>query len=265
MKKQHQALFISHGGGPLPLLGDNGHKEMVACLTRLATRIKKPSAIILVSAHWEEDRPVITSGNNPNLIYDYYGFPKVAYSIKYPCPGEPALAAEIQNSLSNLNIVAELDEQRGYDHGMFVPLKIMYPKADIPCVQLSLINNLNPAEHIQMGQALQSLDYDNLLLIGSGSSFHNMNAFFAPETNAVKSANVSFENWLRETCCDASIDEEERTQRLSQWITAPAARYCHPREEHLLPLHVCYGLTNSACSESIELEVLNKKMSLYLW
>ena len=265
MKNTPCVLFISHGGGPLSLLGDKGHKEMVACLNDVAANIKKPSAIIVVSAHWEENIPTITSGASPPLIYDYYGFPEESYNIKYPCPGEPLLASRIHDLLESAGITSKLDEQRGFDHGLFVPLKTMYPEADIPCVQLSLVNSLNAAEHLRIGQALQGLDYEGLLVIGSGFSFHNMGAFFAPETSKSAAMNESFESWLLETCSSRDIDEEERAQRLIQWAKAPSARFCHPREEHLLPLHVCYGLAGTSCAESFELKILNKKTSMYLW
>jgi len=265
MKKSPSVLFLSHGGGPLPLLGDEGHKEMVACLKEISAKIKKPSAIIVVSAHWEESTPTITSGANPPLIYDYYGFPEESYNIQYLCPGEPLLAHQIHNVLESSGIEGKLDEQRGFDHGLFVPLTIMYPDADIPCVQLSLVNSLNSAEHLKIGRALQDLDYENLLVIGSGFSFHNMKDIFAPENSESKAMNASFENWLLETCSSSDISEEKRRQRLIQWTKAPSARFCHPREEHLLPLHVCYGLASTRCSEYFELRILNKKTSMYLW
>ncbi len=265
MSNKPSVLFLSHGGGPLPLLGDEGHKEMVQCLQKIATHIEKPSAIIVVSAHWEENITTITSGENPSLIYDYYGFPEESYRIKYPCPGEPLLAGRIYDLLKSAGIDAKLDEQRGFDHGLFVPLKIMYPAADIPCVQLSLISSLSPEEHIDLGQSLQGLDCERLLVIGSGFSFHNMQAFFAPETSESKAMNESFERWLLATCSSPQIAEEERIERLIQWTEAPAARFCHPREEHLLPLHFCYGLAGTNCSEFFELQILNKKSSMYLW
>lgn len=265
MENKPRALFLSHGGGPLPLLGDEGHKEMVSCLREIATRMTKPSAILVVSAHWEEKLPTITSSARPSLVYDYSGFPEEAYNIEYPCPGEPLLAAGIQKVLINAGMKASLDSARGFDHGVFVPLKIMYPDADIPCVQLSLVNSLDPLAHISIGEALQNLRYDNLLVIGSGFSFHNMKAFFSPETPASKSQNVAFENWLTDTCSNQGIDEKERTNRLSRWEEAPCSRYCHPREEHLLPLHVCYGLAGTRCSEYFEMNILNKRSSMYLW
>jgi len=265
MKNKPGILFLSHGAGPLPLMQDAGHKEMVACLRAIAEKTAKPSAVIVVSAHWEENVPTITSGANPVLIYDYYGFPEESYSIEYPCFGEPMLADRIYSVLKNAGITARLDAQRGFDHGLYVPLKIMYPDADIPCVQLSLVNNLNPAEHLHIGQALQDLEYENLLVIGSGFSFHNMAAFYAPETKESIAMNESFENWLVESCSNPAMNEKERSHRFMQWTKAPSARYCHPREEHLLPLHVCYGLAQTSCSECFTLRILNKKSSMYLW
>jgi len=265
MKNKRCILFLSHGGGPLPLLGDDGHREMVSCLREISARIRKPSAILVISAHWEEKTPFITSSVSPSLIYDYYGFPEVSYSIEYPCSGETLLAGQIHALLETAGIEAKLDEQRGFDHGLFVPLKIMYPDADIPCVQLSLINNLSPVDHLNVGRALQDLSYDNLLVIGSGFSFHNMKEFFSPETSESKVKNEAFENWLLDTCSNQDVDEEERTNRLNHWTDAPFARYCHPREEHLLPLHVCYGLAGTNCSESFQLNIINKKSSMYLW
>lgn len=265
MKNNPQILFLSHGGGPMPLLGDGGHREMVDCLKKIAGKLTKPSAIMVISAHWEADIPTITSGENPSLIYDYYGFPEESYRISYPCLGEPLLANQIYTLLNNAHVAARLDQQRGFDHGLFVPLKIMFPNADIPCVQLSLVNSLSPAEHLNIGRLLERLDYEDLLVIGSGFSFHNMKEFFAPETQESKAMNETFEAWLVETCSSPDIDERERSQRLIHWEKAPFARYCHPREEHLLPLHVCYGLAQTPCTEHFELQILNKKASMYLW
>ena len=265
MKPKPQILFLSHGGGPMPLLDDPMHTEMVDCLQKLASVLRKPSAILVVSAHWEEKLPTITAGANPSLIYDYYGFPEESYSITYPCKGEALLANKIQEQLERTGIVSNLDEKRGFDHGMFIPLKIMYPDADIPCVQLSLMDNLDPIQHVSIGQALQDLDYEDLLVIGSGFSFHNMKAFFALESAESKAMNESFESWLIDTCSNPNISEEERKNRFYEWERAPGARFCHPREEHLLPLHVCYGIANGACTESFQLKILNKKSSMYLW
>lgn len=265
MKPLPQAMFISHGGGPLPLLGDPGHREMVTCLQDMAASMPRPGAILVVSAHWEEPVPAITAGSRPSLIYDYYGFPAESYEIQYPCAGEPSLAREVHRLLGIGGIDARLDEARGLDHGVFVPLKIMYPEADIPCVQLSLINTLDAAVHIEMGNALQGLAGQNVLVIGSGFSFHNLKAFFAPDSTESRRLNESFEKWLQQVCADSEIPEHERRQRLISWADAPGARFCHPRQEHLLPLHVCYGVSEAPCSELHEVTIMNKQSSMYLW
>jgi 4,5-DOPA dioxygenase extradiol len=161
-------IYLSHGGGPLPLLGDKDHQNMRDFIRAVTPMFIKPSAILVISAHWEAQIPSITSGPFPSLIYDYYGFPKEAYDIKYPVAGSPELAKKIAGLLGSAGIDANLDNQRGFDHGLFVPLKLMFPDATIPCVQLSLVNNLQPELHLQMGKALRMLKKDNVLIIGSG-------------------------------------------------------------------------------------------------
>lgn len=261
----NSAVFISHGGGPLPILGDEAHQELVANLKEISSLIKKPAATIVISAHWEASIPTITSGSNPPLIYDYSGFPAEAYEIKYPVKGQPTLAHEVYETLKRAGIKSHLDEQRGFDHGLFVPLKIMYPEADIPCIQISLQNSLDPAKHIKIGNALANLNQQNILILGSGFSFHNMKAFFSGNTEQSKLMNEAFEKWLIETCSSQTMSEAERMQNLIEWENAPSAIYCHPREEHLLPLHVCYGFAKRAASEVFEFEALGIKASSYLW
>jgi len=265
MQRTNDVLFISHGGGPMPLLGDPGHREMVDQLTRIADTLRKPSAILVISAHWEESVPTITAGANPPLIYDYYGFPPESYEIQYPAPGEPALAGQIHSALEQAGIPAKLDDRRGFDHGLFVPLKLMYPEADIPCVQLSLVDSMDPGTHLAIGRALQALDYDNLLVIGSGFSFHNMRAFFASATPEIQARNRAFEDWLEATCIDPELTETERAERLLHWDRAPHARFCHPREEHLLPLHVCYGLAGKAAQRRFGATILGKESGMFYW
>ena len=261
----NRIVYISHGAGPLPVLGDADHVEMVENLKHLAATMPKPSAIVLVSAHWEEPRPMVTSGPHPPLYYDYYGFPPEAYEIEYPAPGHPGLEQEVHRALDSAGFGCGLETKRGFDHGMFIPLMLMYPEADVPCVQLSLVRGLNPAEHIRMGEALADLKHQNVLILGSGFSFHNMQAFFTPDTDRTRAWNEAFNGWLVETCSDGGMDEAERRDRLTHWDAAPHARYCHPREEHLLPLHVCYGAAGRPCSEYFGLTILGKKASVFVW
>lgn len=246
------------------MLGDASHAEMLSTLNEIVGRIERPKAILVVSAHWESDQPCITSSASPALLYDYYNFPDEAYRIAYPCPGEPALASDICEALSTAGFAPRLDESRGLDHGVFVPLKIMYPDAGIPTIQVSLLANLDPAAHLQMGKALASIASDGLLVIGSGFSFHNMRAFSTQSTGIGDAGNSAFEQWLIETC-SAGMTESAREQRLIDWERAPSARYCHPREEHLLPLHICCGMAQRACTEYFTPHILHKQSSMYLW
>jgi 4,5-DOPA dioxygenase extradiol len=258
-------LYFPHGGGPLPLLGDIGHKNMVDFLKAITQTFIEPSAILVISAHWEEKKATITSGQTPSLIYDYYGFPEESYHIKYPAPGDPALARNVFRLLQEAEIEAHLDDHRGFDHGLFVPLKIMYPAAQIPCIQLSLISGLDPGAHIRLGRALSELRKQNLLIIGSGFSFHNMQAFFSSSRDMPDSKNGTFQQWLLDTCTEKNLSREERENRLIEWESAPFARYCHPREEHLMPLHVCCGLTGSSAKLVFDGEVLGKRAIALLW
>lgn len=258
-------LFLSHGAGPLPLLGDPDHRDMVDKLTAQAGEIEPPSAILVISAHWEASVPTVTAAEQPSLLYDYAGFPPEAYHIRYPCPGHPALARQVHRALQQTGLNPRLDQERGLDHGTFVPLKLMYPDADIPCVQLSLVHTLDAATHLAIGRALRDLDVENLLVIGSGFSFHNMRAFFSPDTRDSRSRNEAFQAWLEETCSGPGLSSAERMARLTHWQQAPHARFCHPREEHLLPLHVCYGLAQRPADRSVYATILGKQSALYYW
>lgn len=260
-----KVIFVSHGGGPLPLLGDPAHGNMVTLMAELRHLITPPRAILLISAHWEERRPTLTSGANPTLVYDYYGFPRESYEITYPAPGQPQLARRVASLLEQQGLEPVLDESRGFDHGLFIPLKLLFPEADIPCVQLSLNSNFNPAEHILMGKALAALADDNVLVIGSGFTFHNMAAFFTSPPDQANDLNRQFDRWLMETLTSTTLSEQERTERLVHWDQAPAARFCHPREEHLLPLHVCYGAGGGPAAQSWSIEVIGKATGFFVW
>jgi 4,5-DOPA dioxygenase extradiol len=258
-------LYIPHGGGPLPLLGEPGHREMVEFLTALPRTIQTPSAIVVVSAHWEAPIATVTSGAAPSLIYDYDGFPDESYEITYPAPGNPGLAREISRLLGEQEIPSRLDDQRGFDHGLFVPLKIMYPDASIPCVQVSLLRGLDPGAHLRLGRSLAALRTQNIMILGSGFSFHQLRAFFARQSDREDPGNDAFQDWLVDTCTNPKHSREERDQRLLDWETAPSARYCHPREEHLIPLHVCTGASETPAAVIFDGKVLGKRALAFLW
>lgn len=259
-------IYFSHGGGPLPILGEKSHKAMVEFLEHLPASIEKPDAIIVISAHWEEETATVLGASDPVLFYDYYGFAEEAYQITYPAPGHPELAARIRAILKNNAIDCHIDNERGYDHGLFIPLKLMYPKADIPSIQISLIKGLDPALHMDMGNTLNELLNEKILIIGSGFSFHNMRAFVWDGNNPADHPNDSFQDWLIETCT-APLPYEERKRRLIEWENAPASRYCHPREEHLLPLHLCAGIAADAgpATKIFDDYILGKRAVAFLW
>ena len=166
--------------------------------------------------------------------------------------------------LEKNKISAQIDPERGFDHGHFIPLKLMYPEADIPTLQLSLLHGLNPTAHIKLGNALRELVNENILVLGSGFSFHNQNAFFGSELGGPDPKNDAFQDWLVETCT-GTYSQTEREQHLIEWEKAPSARYCHPREEHLLPLHVCLGMSSKPAEVIFDDQILGKRGLAFLW
>jgi aromatic ring-opening dioxygenase catalytic subunit (LigB family) len=259
-----QIVYLSHGGGPLPILGDPSHKAMVEFMRLLPSQLRCPDAILVISAHWEQSAATLLGAHSPPMLYDYYGFPDQAYEITYPAPGSPALAHRIAELLHNNNLASHIDMERGFDHGLFIPLKLMYPQADIPALQLSLLSGLNPAAHVALGNALRELNPANILVVGSGFSFHNMGAFSRQGTHAPDRANDAFQNWLIEVCT-GQITQSEREQRLINWDKAASARYCHPREEHLLPLHVCIGMAGKPAKLVFDDHILGKRAVAFKW
>ncbi len=259
----YQIVYFSHGGGPLPLLNDPSHYRMNNFMESLPSLIRRPEAIVVVSAHWEENEVTVQSGESPAMLYDYYGFPKETYEIQYPAKGEPKLAAKILDTLKINNIPCKADNERGFDHGLFIPLMMMYPKADIPCFQVSLLHSLNEEEHINLGKALSSLKDENVLIIGSGFSFHNMMQFSFKDKDQ-DTRNEAFQDWLIEICT-SDITQETREEKMIHWTSAPNARYCHPRSEHLLPLHVCVGAAGRKAELVFDNYIAGKRAVAFLW
>jgi aromatic ring-opening dioxygenase catalytic subunit (LigB family) len=231
-------LFIPHGGGPCFFMDwpnpPHTWDAMAAWLRTLVSSMNpRPKAILVISGHWEE--PVFTVGSSPKppLIYDYYGFPPHTYQLKYDAPGSPELAHRVRELFEAAGIASGEDTERGYDHGVFIPLKVALPDADIPVVQLSLKQGLDPAQHMAAGGALRPLRDEGVLILGSGMSWHNMQGF-KPDCTA---ASEVFDRWLEQ----AVTDQAHREDALRRWGEAPLARQAHPREEHLAPLFVAAG------------------------
>ncbi|MFO0685666.1 MAG: class III extradiol ring-cleavage dioxygenase [Sandaracinus sp.] len=232
-------IYLPHGGGPWPFvdlgMGDPRELERLAGYLRGLASIATPRAVLVISAHWEERVPTVMTSPRPPMLYDYYGFPPESYTITWPAPGSPELASRVRSLLAAAGIETAEDPSRGFDHGAFVPLKLTYPSADVPTIQLSLKAGLDPATHLAIGRALAPLRDEGVLIVGSGMSYHNMRGFGRASATQ---ASVEFDDWLSET---VALPAAERDARLTAWASAPRARECHPREEHLLPLMVIAG------------------------
>jgi len=232
--------FLSHGGGPWPWLkAERGttYDQLAASLHELRRELDHaPRAVLMVSGHWEADRFLLSSAAHPPMVYDYYGFPEHTYHIRYDAPGAPALADTVRAMLERGGVTSGLDAQRGFDHGTFTLMHMMYPEADLPLVQLSLKAGYDPAEHIKVGELIAPLRDEGVLIIGSGLSYHDLRGM---RGGAGAQASAAFDRWLNDTLVKSSPDERRR--RLLRWSAAPAARAAHPREDHLIPLMVAVG------------------------
>ncbi len=240
--------FISHGGGPWPWM-----PEMQAPMAKLAASLqgitreigRLPKAVLSVSGHWEAARFTAMATTRPGMIYDYSGFPPHTYSVQYPAPGAPEVAQRITSLLQSAGISTALDTERGFDHGTYAPLVVMYPEAQVPVLQLSLKLPYNAAEHLAVGRALQPLRDEGVLILGSGLSFHNLR-MRGPQAAAPSEA---FDGWLHETL--EKVSPAARSARLLAWENAPAARIAHPSEDHLLPLMVAVGAAEQEAATTV--------------
>lgn len=250
----HQPVyFISHGGGPWPWMPQlrKPYAALSAALSAIPASLPKPpDAILMVSAHWVTQGEVrIASNPYPGMIYDYHGFPARTYGIHYPAPGSPELAARVLELLKDHSIAASADAERGYDHGAFVPAFVIFPGARIPMVQLSIQAGFDPAAHLALGAALQPLRARNILIIGSGLSFHNLQLFNAEG----KAPSAQFDTWLQSVL--VGTPAEARHRHLLAWAQAPSARLAHPVEDHLMPLLVASGAAGNDGAQCFHHEI----------
>ena len=231
--------FLSHGGGPWPFMKEQygtTYDVLEAALADLPNQVGgRPQAVLVVSGHWEEREPTLSSGAQPGMIYDYNGFPARTYQVQYKAPGSPALAERAADLLHAAGFKAALDPARGFDHGTFSMLYPVFPEAEVPVVQLSLKHGFDPLAHLAMGRALAPLRSEGVLIIGSGLSYHNLNQF-GP---GGRLASHEFDDWLQFALL--TLPPSERTAAILNWSGAPYARNAHPREEHLMPLMVALG------------------------
>ncbi|KAJ6441531.1 calcium-translocating P-type ATPase, PMCA-type [Purpureocillium lavendulum] len=248
------AIALSHGGGPLPILNDPGHKDIIYSLKNRVPKIlrlgtpQQPKAIVLVTAHWTTDKPVVSSGKTHELLYDYYGFPPESYKLKYPAPGEPDVAARVGEAFAAQGLKPELDPKRPWDHGVFVPLTLVAPEAEIPVVQVSVLLNEDPDRHLRMGAALQALRRDNIAVVGSGfASFHNLGTMRAlsmwplEKRAAFKKDSDEWNDAVTGVVTAATA--KDRWDGIKAWRSFPHADTMHPPGggEHFMPLIVCVG------------------------
>ncbi|MCG9696404.1 class III extradiol ring-cleavage dioxygenase [Shewanella sp. Isolate11] len=231
---QYPALFVSHGS-PMLAIEPSDNRDFI---TQLGAKLPKPDAIVVFSAHFDrDDEIVITSGERPATIHDFYGFPQPLYQLEYPAPGSPELANKVAQLLATMGFAAELDNQQGWDHGVWIPLRLMYPAADIPVVQIS-INSRAPAEKLyRIGEALKSLRGENILLLGSGGISHNLREVFNPNPASGRQAKVSaFTDWIYQKLMSQDIDSLLDYENL-----APHVKFNHPTPEHFIPLFAVLG------------------------
>jgi aromatic ring-opening dioxygenase catalytic subunit (LigB family) len=250
------AYFIPHGAGPCFFMdwtwgpADSWHGLGEWLKGFGSNQGVAPQAILVVSAHWLETTVTVSAHPRPPLIYDYGGFPEHTYRLTYPVPGATILAGRVRQVLSGRGIPCQLDQARGLDHGAFVPLMLMYPDADVPVCQLSLHAGLDPVDHLAIGRTLESLREEGVLIIGSGSSYHNLHQ--PPEAATVISE--AFDAWLSEILCARPACERESS--LADWVSAPRASDAHPTAEHLLPLMVVAGAAPLETAEKVYSDVV---------
>ena len=235
-------FFLPHGGGPCFFMDPDGgpadpmwQPMQVYLASRIDGLPERPRAILLISGHWEEDRVTVHSGGGQPLLFDYYGFPEHTYRLHWDAPGSPEVAARARALIEGAGFPVDEESERGWDHGVFIPMMVTVPGADIPLAQLSLRKDLDPAAHIAIGRALAPLRDEGVLIVGSGMSFHNLRAR-GPQVTPVA------DEWDA-ALVDAVTDPDpaRRAERVAAWDKLPHALFAHPREEHLLPLMVALG------------------------
>jgi aromatic ring-opening dioxygenase catalytic subunit (LigB family) len=231
--------FLSHGGGPWPYM-DGGMRRRFDKLEASLLSLRREwgdaaKAVLVISGHWETEEFAVSSAAHPGMVFDYYGFPEHLYRIKYDAPGSPDLAIRLCATLQAGGFACESDGERGFDHGTFSLMKPIYPDGEMPIVQLSVKQDLDPHAHLSVGRLLAPLRDEGVVIIGSGSSFHNLGL----RGPAAIEPSRRFDDWLQETLLQSPT--VERRRRVANWTAAPDARIAHPSEDHLIPLMVALG------------------------
>lgn len=227
-----RAVFVSHGAPTIVLDGSPAARFLAG----LGQALGRPRAIVVATAHWTTGRPAVSAASRPATIHDFGDFDERLFAMRYPAPGAPAIASDVARRLAGCGIACDIDPARGFDHGVWTALMLMYPQADIPVVSLSVQPQAGAAHHVAMGRALAGLAAEDVLILGSGSATHDLRRFRGQPIDAPASEDVSrFSSWLR----DAAVAGDAAA--LSSFDSAPDARANHPTTEHLFPLHVAFG------------------------
>ena len=255
---QTPVLFVSHGAPDIAL---QVQAPTLACWQQLGTQLAHPKAILMISAHWETQVPTFSSAIQPKTIHDFGGFPAPLYRLHYPAAGAPELATQLHAAFTKVQLPLQIDTQRGLDHGAWIPLLSLFPKADIPVAQLSIQTQAGAQWHLQLGQALQSLRKQGVLIIASGAVTHNF--AWLSRTSEPLPAAIEFSDWLGEKLHARAVDD-----LVNYRAKAPHGRAAHPTEDHILPLFVAFG----ASTEQDHLTRLTPEvtygalaMDAYLW
>jgi 4,5-DOPA dioxygenase extradiol len=224
-------LFVSHGA-PTLILERVPAREF---LETLGASYRHAKAVLCVSAHWETPHAAVSATLHPETIYDFYGFPDELYRIRYPARGEPDVAGRVAGLLKDAGLPCDVDDSRGLDHGAWVPMRLMFPQADVPVLQLSIQHHLDPAQHLVVGQALSGLRHDGILVVGSGGAVHPLG--YAPLRDGPPDAwAVSFDDWLTD-----AVTRGDRDALLHYHDAAPYPDRAHPRPDHYVPLLTAMG------------------------
>lgn len=274
MTRLAPVIALSHGGGPMPLLGDPSHAAITKSLQTKVPKILKlgtsdaPRAIVVITAHWSTSEVTISSGEKHSLLYDYYGFPPASYKIKHDAPGSPEVAALVEKALKEAGLACKQDARRQWDHGLFVPLKLIDPSATIPLVQISVLSSESPSQSFAIGRALATLRSQNIAIIGSGfATLHNLRITFSDEYSHpdFKALNTAWSHAVTDGALTG--DEQQRLQKFEAWRTWPGSYTMHPRggAEHFLPLIVCAGAAATTKGRSYADNFRGLDMWSYYW
>ncbi len=259
MPARMPVVFVSHGAPDALLKAP----DAVACWRGIGQQVGTPSAILAVSAHWDARQPTASLAGAPTTIHDFSGFDPALHRMQYPAPGAPALAERAASLLTAAKITAELHPGRGLDHGAWVPLSVMFPRANVPVTQLSLIRNGSPAAHLALGQALAPLRDEGVLILASGAITHNFGwlDWRAGDDSAPLPEARAFSDWVGGRLAERDV------QSLLNYRSAPLGAEAHPSEEHFLPLFVALGAAGDEAPERYQPRFAYGGLSMdaYVW